>query len=70
MATCQLSGKSWMRANRVSHSNIKSKRKVHANVQKKRVYDVETGLFVTLKLSARALRTLNRKSLSEALAGK
>jgi large subunit ribosomal protein L28 len=68
MAVCTLTGKSWMNGNRVSHSNIKTKRKVKANVQSKRIFDVETGRFVRVKLSTRALRTLNKKSLSACLA--
>ena len=67
MAVCEITGKSWMNGNRVSHSNIKTKRKVKANIQKKRVFDVETGRFVTLKLSTRAIKTLSRKPLSQLL---
>lgn len=67
MAVCIISGKSWMNANRVSHSNIKTKRKLKANIQKKRIFDVETGRFIRVKLCTRALRTLNRKSLSACL---
>jgi len=67
MAVCVITGKSWMNGNRVSHSNIKTKRKVKANIQKKRIFDVETGRFVTLKLSTRAIKTLSRKPLSEVL---
>ncbi len=70
MAKCTLTGKSWMNANRVSHSNIKTHRKVRANIQSKRIFDVETGRFIRVRLSTRALRTLNKKSLSALLAGK
>lgn len=65
MAICSITGKSWMNGNRVSHSNIKTKRKVSANIQRKRIFDVETGRWVRVRLSTRALRTLNLKSLSE-----
>jgi large subunit ribosomal protein L28 len=65
MAICSITGKSWMNANRVSHSNIKTHRKVSANIQKKRIYDVESGRWIRVRLSTRALRTLNLKSLSE-----
>jgi len=68
MAICKLTGKSWMNGNRVSHSNIKTKHRLKANIQKKRVYDIETGRFVTVRLSTRALKTLNKKSLSNMLA--
>lgn len=68
MAICKLTGKSWMNGNRISHSNIKTKRRVKANVQSKRIYDVETGRFVRVRLSTRALKTLNHKSLKEMMA--
>ena len=67
MAICNLSGKSWMNGNRVSHSNIKTKRKLSANIQKKRIFDVESGCFIRVSLSTRALRTLNKKSLAACL---
>jgi large subunit ribosomal protein L28 len=69
MAVCRITGKCYMNGNRVSHSNIKSKHKFKANVQKKRVYDVETGRYITLKLSTRALKMFSKKSVSEILAG-
>lgn len=65
MAICSITGKAWMNGNRVSHSNIKTHRKVSPNIQKKRIFDVETGRWVRVRLSTRALRTLNRKSLSQ-----
>ena len=67
MAICNLTGKSWMNGNRVSHSNIKTKRKLSANIQKKRIFDVESGRFIRVSLSTRALRTLNKKSLAACL---
>ncbi len=69
MAKCQVSGKSWMNGNRVSHSNIKTKHKLKANIQKKRIFEIESGKWVRLKISTRALRTLNKKALS-AISGK
>lgn len=64
MAVCALTSKKLMGGNRVSHSNIKTKRVLRPNVQKKRVFDIETGKFVRIALSTRALRTLNKHSLN------
>lgn len=64
MATCALTNKKIMNGHKVSHSNIKTKRQLHPNIQKKRVFDIETGRFVRIALSTRALRTLNKHSLS------
>ncbi|MCA9507581.1 MAG: 50S ribosomal protein L28 [Myxococcales bacterium] len=64
MAICALTGKKQMKGHKVSHSNIKTKRACKPNIKKKRVFDMETGRFVRLALSTRALRTLNHQSLS------
>jgi large subunit ribosomal protein L28 len=64
MARCALTNKKLMGGHKVSHSNIKTKRKLLPNIQKKRVFDIETGRFVKLSISTRALRTLNKLSLS------
>lgn len=63
MARCELTGKKWMNGHKVSHSNIKNKKKWGVNIQTKRVFDVETGRWVRLKISTSALKTLNKKSL-------
>lgn len=65
MAKCQVTGKSWMNGHKVSHSNIKTKKRWNPNIQSKRVFDVETGRWVRLKISTSALKTLNKKSLSQ-----
>ena len=67
MARCQLTGKRWMKGHKVSHSNIKTKKRWNPNLQKKRIFDVESGTWVTLKLSTSAIKTLNKRSLSDLL---
>ena len=62
---CQLTKKRPNVANRVSHSNIKTKKRQLPNLKKKRVWYAEEKRFVTLKLSTSALRTLRRKSLAQ-----
>lgn len=61
MAKCDLTGKSRMSGNLVSHSNRKTRTVRKANIRSKRVFDPETGTFVRMNLSTRALRTLARK---------
>jgi len=70
MAICTLTGKAWMNGNRVSHSNIKTKCRLNPNIQSKRIFDIESGKWIRLKISTRALRTLNKKSLRAVLSGK
>ena len=62
---CQLTKKRPNVANKVSHSNIKTKKRQLPNLQKKRIWFAEEQRYVTLKLSTRALRTLAKKSLSD-----
>ena len=53
-----------MVGNNVSHSNRKTKRKFYPNLLTKKVYVPEDDRYVTLKISASALRTINKKGIS------
>ena len=57
---CQLTGKRPISGNNVSHSNRKTKRRFIPNLQKKRYYIPETDKWVTLKVCAKAMRTINK----------
>ncbi|MCE2713168.1 MAG: 50S ribosomal protein L28 [Cryomorphaceae bacterium] len=61
---CQLTGKSVMVGNNVSHSNRKTKRKFYPNLVSKKFYLPEEDRYVTLKISTSALRTINKKGIS------
>jgi len=60
---CQITGKRVMVGNHVSHSNIKTKRKFYPNLIKKKFYLPEEDKYITLKISASALRTINKKGI-------
>ena len=60
---CVLTGKRPNTANKVSHSNHKTKKRQLPNLQKKRLWWAEGGRFVTLKVSTRALRTIRKNGL-------
>ena len=62
---CQLTKKRPNVANKVSHSNIKTKKRQLVNLHTKRIWYPEEERFVTLKLSTRAMRTLQKKGLAE-----
>ncbi len=70
MAVCAITGKRWMNGNKVSHSNIKSPKRAKPNIQNKRVFDVETGRWVRLKITAKGLKVLNKKGLADVLRGR
>ena len=60
---CQVTGKVPVSGNKVSHSNIKTKRRFLPNLQKKRFYLAEEDKWITLKLSTTAIRTINKNGL-------
>ncbi|MBI1836831.1 MAG: 50S ribosomal protein L28 [Flavobacteriia bacterium] len=64
---CQLTGKSVMVGNNVSHSNRKTKRKFFPNLITKKFFIPENEEFITLKISTSALRTINKKGISACL---
>jgi len=57
---CQLTGKRPISGNNVSHSNQKTRRRFLPNLIKKRFFIPETGEWVTLKISVKALRNINK----------
>ncbi|MBM3442944.1 MAG: 50S ribosomal protein L28 [Bacteroidetes bacterium] len=60
---CQVTGKKPVTGHKVSHSNIKSKRRFLPNLQTKRFFLAEEDKWVTLKLSVDAIRTINKNGL-------
>lgn len=62
---CQLTGKAPMSGNHVSHAHNKSKRRFLPNLQKKRIWVAELNRFVTVKLSARGIKTIAKNGTSE-----
>lgn len=60
---CQVTGKVPITGNRVSHSNIKTKRRFLPNLQTKRFYLAEEDRWITLKLSTEGIRTINKNGL-------
>jgi large subunit ribosomal protein L28 len=67
MRACQITGKTAQTGNNVSHSNHKSKRRFHVNLQKKRFYLTETDSWIELRVSAAGIRNINKKGLSACL---
>ena len=61
---CQVTGKKPIVGNKVSHSNIKTKRRFLPNLQTKRFFFVEEDRWITLKVSSEAIRTINKNGLA------
>ncbi len=62
---CQLTGKRPIAGNNVSHSNRRTKRRFLPNLHKKRYYVPETDEWITLKVSAKAMRNINKLGIYE-----
>lgn len=61
---CAFTGKRPNVANQVSHSNIKTKTRQLPNLQAKRLWWSEGNRFVTLRLSTRAMRSIDKLGLA------
>ena len=61
---CQLTGKRPQSGNRVSHANNKTKRKFYPNLQTKRFFVPEEDKWITLKVSTKAIKTINLRGIS------
>ena len=60
---CQVTGKVPVGGNKVSHSNIKTKRRFLPNLQTKRFFLAEENKWITLKLTTDGIRTINKRGL-------
>jgi large subunit ribosomal protein L28 len=64
---CQITGKRMMVGNKVSHSNVKTKRRFYPNLQNKRFYIPEEDKWITLRVTADGIRRINKKGISACL---
>ena len=60
---CELTGKKPIVGNKVSHSNIKTKRRFLPNLLKKRYFLAEEDKWIVMKVSSEAIRTINKNGL-------
>lgn len=64
---CQITGKTAMVGNNVSHSKRRTKRTFDVNLKNKRIFDEESGQWVLMRVSTSGMRTIAKKGLSAAL---
>ena len=65
--TCEITGKKVMFGNNVSKSLNRTRRRFDVNLMKKRFFIPDENKWVTLKVSASALKTINKNGISEVL---
>lgn len=66
---CEVTGKKPVSGHNVSHSNIKTKRRFLPNLKTKRFFFAEEDRWVTIKVSADAIRTINKNGLASVIKG-
>ncbi len=64
---CQITGKSVMVGNNVSHSKRRTKRRFYPNLFVKKFYLQDENCWITLKVSAAGIRTINKVGIETAL---
>jgi len=62
---CPLTGKRPNVGNKVSHSNIKTKKRQLPNLQSKRIWCESQNRFIKLRVSTSALRTLRLMTIED-----
>ncbi len=67
MKVCEITGKVAQSGNNVAHSNTKTKRKFNPNLKTKRFWLEEENRWITLKVTAAGMKTINKKGLSGAI---
>jgi large subunit ribosomal protein L28 len=61
---CQLTGKQANNGYAVSHSHVRTKRLQNVNLQEKRIWWPEGNRFVKLRISTKAIKTLDKKGVA------
>jgi large subunit ribosomal protein L28 len=64
---CEITGKRVIVGNKVSHSNIKTKRTFIPNLQTKKFFIPEENRYIILKVSAQGIRTINKNGILAAV---
>ncbi|MBL4633728.1 MAG: 50S ribosomal protein L28 [Kofleriaceae bacterium] len=61
---CQVTGKVALVGNNVSHSKRHTKKRSEINLRRKRLWFEEETRFVSLRVSARGMRTIDKRGLA------
>jgi large subunit ribosomal protein L28 len=60
---CELSGQRANNGMAVSHSHVRTKKLQQVNLQKRRLWWAEGNRFITLRVSTRTLKTIQKRGL-------
>ncbi len=62
---CNVTGKRPMFGNNVSHAHNKSRRRFNINLQKKKFWLPDENRYITLRVSTRGMRIIDKKGISK-----
>jgi large subunit ribosomal protein L28 len=62
---CEISGVGPKAGNSISHAHNKTKRRFLPNLQKKKIWVKELNRYVTVKVTARALKTISKNGTAQ-----
>ena len=63
-SVCYITGKKPMFGNNVSHAHNKSRRRFNINLQKKKFWFPDEKRYVTLRISTRGMRIIDKKGIT------
>ena len=64
---CEITDKKPMFGNNVSHAHNKSRRRFNINLQKKKFWLPDEKRYVTLRISTRGMRVIDKKGITRVL---
>ena len=64
---CDITGKKPMFGNNVSHAHNKSRRRFNINLQRKKFWLPEENRYITLRISTRGMRIIDKKGITRAV---
>lgn len=64
---CQVTGRKRMVGNNVAHSKLRTKRTFEINLKTKKFWSEEENRFITLRVSAKGMRTIEKNGLDATL---
>lgn len=64
---CQITGKQVISGNKVSHSNVKTRRTFAPNLQDRKYFIPDENKWVSLRVSAAGMRTINKIGITTAI---
>ncbi len=67
-AHCQVTGRSPGFGHTVSHSHVRTKRRFDPNIQKKRYWVPSLGRTITLRVSAKGIKTIDKRGIDAVIA--